>query len=55
MLEPQNTESGQTERKYQGTLHHVTYQAFSENAPSPLNCRTKQAPPLIESMVITVT
>lgn len=35
MLESQNTEAGQIERKYQGTLHHVTYQDFTENAPTP--------------------
>lgn len=54
MLESQNTEAGQIERKYQCTLHHVTYQDFSENAPSTLSCRTKQAPPPGDSMVIAV-
>lgn len=45
MLESQNTKAGQIERKYQGTLHHVTCQPFSENDPSSLSCRTKQAGP----------
>lgn len=54
MLEAQNTEAGQIKRKYQCTLHHVTYQDFSENAPLTLSCRIKQAPPPVDSMVIAV-
>lgn len=54
MLEAQNTEAGQIKRKYQCTLHHVTYQDFSENAPLTLSCRIKQSPPPVDSMVIAV-